>query len=100
MTRPRPAGATTYQSTHPEGPLVRIDPARLRAAIRYRGLSIKETAFRCDSDHRTVDAIFRSQYPHRRTRRARRHALALILGCPERWLAGQPCGVPCPPWAI
>ena len=85
---------------HRDGPLVLIEPARLRAAIRWRGFKVQTLARWAVVPQATLEAIYRhTGARQRRTRAPARARIARELGCPDRWLGGQGPFFDGPPWS-
>lgn len=81
-----------------EGPLVPIDTERLRAAIRWSGVKLTTLAAWAVLNQQTLDAMYQSTDPRRRTRAPGRARLARALRCPDKWLGGEGAFYNGPPW--
>jgi lambda repressor-like predicted transcriptional regulator len=67
--------------------LVRIDGARVRAAIEWEGLSVNAAAQRLGISQQTLDSIVRGKT--KRCYASLRDALAQLLGRPAEWIGGE-----------
>ena len=77
--------------------LVPIIPARLKAALRRRGLSVKAAAERIGKSQQTLDAIIQSA-AKRRCRQSTLDKLSSLLKYPADWLSGRADGLPDTVW--
>ena len=92
MTVPR---APSDKYSH--DPLVPIIPARLNAALRRRGLSVKAAAERIGKSQQTLDAIIQSA-AKRKCRQSTLDKLSSLLKYPADWLSGRARGLPDTVW--
>ena len=77
--------------------LVPIIPARLDAALKRRGLSVKAAAEEIGKSQQTLDAIIQSA-AKRRCRQSTLDKLSSLLKYPVDWLSGRADGLPDTVW--